>query len=210
MNKNEKIIEAVIDEEKTYFFPRLIAYIIDFIIVLGLCYCVSLVLPVNENHTKYVEEYEQIQTELIDGTITQDEFINKSKDVVYDIDYTNTIHTLSQIVIFILYYVVFQYYNKGQTLGKKLMKIRIVSTNEKNLNINQVAIRALIVDSILINLLLVGLVLFGSRSYYYFASLGLQILDYSVIIIALLMVIFRKDGKGLHDLVAKTKVVNTK
>ena len=210
MNKEEKIIEAVVEEEKTYFFPRLIAYIIDAILVLIICSCVAFVLPANENHEKYVEEYTQIQKDLVDKKITTDEYINKSKDVVYDIDYSNTMATLSQVVVFILYYVVFQYYNKGQTIGKKIMKIKVVSTKDKELSLDQVAIRALIADSILINLLLVGAVLFIGRNYYYFTSLGLQILDYAVIIVALLMVLFRKDGKGLHDLAAGTKVVNTK
>ena len=184
--------------------------IIDAILVLIICSCVAFVLPANENHEKYVEEYTQIQKDLVDKKITTDEYINKSKDVVYDIDYSNTMATLSQVVVFILYYVVFQYYNKGQTIGKKIMKIKVVSTKDKELSLDQVAIRALIADSILINLLLVGAVLFIGRNYYYFTSLGLQILDYAVIIVALLMVLFRKDGKGLHDLAAGTKVVNTK
>ena len=72
---------------------------------------------------------------------------------------------------------------------------------------NQVALRAILVDSVLINLLLVGSVLFMNENYYYYASVSLQGLESLIIIACLLMILFRKDGKGLHDVLAKTKVV---
>ena len=206
MAKKEKVVEAVIEEEKPFFLPRAIAYIIDSIIVFMICLCIGMVLPQDKNHEKYLEEYKQIQTQYMDKKIDRDEYIEKSKGVVYDIDYTNTISSLVNIVVLIGYYVVFQYYNKGMTIGKKAMKLKVVS-EKGNLSMNQVALRAILVDSILINLLLVGSVLFISKDYYYYASVSLQGLESLMIIGCLLMILFRKDGKGLHDVIAKTKVV---
>ena len=209
MKKEEKIVDAIIEEEKPFFFPRLVAYIIDTILVFALMLGVAFILPVNENHKKYMDEYKTIQAELMDGKIKKEEFTSRYKDIVYDLDYTNTLVSLSQTVVFILYFIVFQYYNKGQTVGKKLMGIKVISTKDKQLTLDQMAIHALIADSIIINLLLVASVLFIGREYYYYASLGLQLINYSVIIVALLMIIFRKDGKGLHDVLANTKVIST-
>lgn len=206
--KEDKVIEAVIDEEKPFFFPRFIAFIIDSIIVFIISVALVAVLPANPNHEKYLKELESIQTDMMNKKINASESFNRMKDVVYDVDYTNVLVSLTQVVVFIGYFVIFQYKNKGQTLGKKLMKLKVVSTDTKELNLNQVAVRALICDSIFINLLLVACVLFISRDYYYYASFGLQLLNYGIIIVALFMILFRKDGKGLHDLVAKTKVVN--
>lgn len=212
--KEEKIIEAVIEEkskkDKPYFFPRMIAFIIDIILVSVISTLIVMVIPENENHKKYVEEYEQIQADYIDKKISEKEYINKSKDVVYDIDYTNTPSTIVQVVVLIGYFIVFQFYNKGQTLGKKIMKLRVVSNEDKDLTLNQVAYRAIIVDSILINILMIGAVLFIGRDYYYYTSFGLQGLDALLIIIALVMIIVRKDGRGLHDVIAKTKVISCK
>lgn len=210
MKKEEKIVDAIIEEEKPFFFPRLVAYIIDTILVFALMLGVAFILPVNENHKKYMDEYKTIQAELMDGKIKKEEFTSRYKDIVYDLDYTNTLVSLSQTVVFILYFIVFQYYNKGQTVGKKLMGIKVISTKDKQLTLDQMAIHALIADSIIINLLLVASVLFIGREYYYYASLGLQLINYSVIIVALLMIIFRKDGKGLHDVLANTKVISVK
>lgn len=208
--KEAKVVDAIIEEDKPFFFPRLVAYIIDTVIVFALMLGLAVILPVNENHRKYMDEYETIQAQLIDGKMNKNEFTNRYKDVVYDLDYTNTLVSLSQTVLFILYFIVFQYYNKGQTIGKKIMGIKVVSTKEKDITLNQVAIHSLIANSIIINLLLVASVLFIGREYYYYASLGLQLINYFVIIVALLMIIFRKDGKGIHDVLANTKVISIK
>lgn len=36
-------------------------------------------------------------------------------------------------VVFIGYYIIFAYFNKGQTLGKKLLKIKVVNDKERDL-----------------------------------------------------------------------------
>ncbi len=206
--KKEKIIDAVLDEEKPFFFPRLVAFVLDFLIVYLMMIGIAFVLPANSNHEKYLEEYKTVQTELIEKKLTNKEYTNRMKDLVYDIDYSSTLVTLSQTVVFILYFIVFQFYNKGQTIGKKLMKIKVVSTKGKDLTIDQVAIHSIIANSIVIKILLIASVLFIGKEYYYYASLGLQLLNYFVIIVALLMIIFRKDGKGIHDVLANTKVIS--
>lgn len=206
--KKEKIIDAVLDEEKPFFFPRLVAFALDFLIVYLMMIGIAFVLPANSNHEKYLEEYKTVQTELIEKKLTNKEYTNRMKDLVYDIDYSSTLVTLSQTVVFILYFIVFQFYNKGQTIGKKLMKIKVVSTKGKDLTIDQVAIHSIIANSIVIKILLIASVLFIGKEYYYYASLGLQLLNYFVIIVALLMIIFRKDGKGIHDVLANTKVIS--
>ena len=206
--KEEKIVEAQIDEEKIYFFPRLAAFILDIILVALMSSCITLALPSNDNKDKYQKEYDAIQQDFINKEIELDEYINKSVDVVYDIDYNNVPAMIVEIVVFTGYFAIFQFYNKGQTLGKKIMKIKVVNKDGNETTLNQMVCRALIANSILINLLIVGSVLFVSRSYYFYVSLSLQGLTAIILIVSLVMILIRKDGKSLHDLVCKTKVVN--
>ena len=208
--KEDKVVDAIIEEEKPFFFPRLVAFIIDSILVFLLSLGVAFVLPANEKHDKYVKELEQLQVDHLEIKVLDDEYAEKLKDLVYDVDYTGALVTFTQVIVFIGYFVVFQHKNNGQTIGKKIMKLKVVSTNSKELSLGQVAIRAGICDSIIINFLLVACVLLVGRNNYYYASFGLQLLNYGIIIIALFMILFRKDGKGLHDVLAKTKVVSTK
>lgn len=211
--KKESVVEKVEVEtinksnDKPYFFPRLVAYIIDIMLVSIVCTGILMVIPENKNYDKYMKEYEQIQTDFIEEKIDSEEYLNKSMDVVYDIDYSNVFSMITEVVLIILYFIVFQFYNKGQTFGKKLMKLRVVSTKGDNLTLNQIAYRALIINSILINILILGSLLFLGRDYYYYASLVLQVIGSIIIVVTLMMIFFRKDGRGLHDVIAGTKVI---
>lgn len=208
---SEKIEEALTKEtlknDKPYFFPRLVAYIIDVTLVSIVCSGILFLFPKNENYSKYLKEYQEVQTNFIDNKIEADEYIHKVADITYDIDYSNVLSMIVEVVLLILYFIVFQFYNKGQTFGKKLMKLRVVNNNGNELTLNQVTCRALIIDSILINLFMIAALLFSGRNYYYYASLSLQILSGIIIFVTLMMIFFRKDGRGLHDIVTGTKVI---
>lgn len=208
---SEKIEEALTKEtlknDKPYFFPRLVAYIIDVTLVSIVCSGILFLFPKNENYSKYLKEYQEVQTNFIDNKIKADEYIHKVADITYDIDYSNVLSMIVEVVLLILYFIVFQFYNKGQTFGKKLMKLRVVNNNGNELTLNQVTCRALIIDSILINLFMIAALLFSGRNYYYYASLSLQILSGIIIFVTLMMIFFRKDGRGLHDVVTGTKVI---
>ncbi len=208
---SEKIEEALTKEtlknDKPYFFSRLVAYIIDVTLVSIVCSGILFLFPKNENYSKYLKEYQEVQTNFIDNKIEADEYIHKVADITYDIDYSNVLSMIVEVVLLILYFIVFQFYNKGQTFGKKLMKLRVVNNNGNELTLNQVTCRALIIDSILINLFMIAALLFSGRNYYYYASLSLQILSGIIIFVTLMMIFFRKDGRGLHDVVTGTKVI---
>lgn len=208
---SEKIEEALTKEtlknDKPYFFPRLVAYIIDVTLVSIVCSGILFLFPKNENYSKYLKEYQEVQTNFIDNKIEADEYIHKVADITYDIDYSNVLSMIVEVVLLILYFIVFQFYNKGQTFGKKLMKLRVVNNNGNELTLNQVTCRALIIDSILINLFMIAALLFSGRNYYYYASLSLQILSGIIIFVTLMMIFFRKDGRGLHDVATGTKVI---
>lgn len=208
---SEKIEEALTKEtlknDKPYFFPRLVAYIIDVTLVSIVCSGILFLFSKNENYSKYLKEYQEVQTNFIDNKIEAAEYIHKVADITYDIDYSNVLSMIVEVVLLILYFIVFQFYNKGQTFGKKLMKLRVVNNNGNELTLNQVTCRALIIDSILINLFMIAALLFSGRNYYYYASLSLQILSGIIIFVTLMMIFFRKDGRGLHDVVTGTKVI---
>ena len=208
-DNGKKIEVSVTDNkvQKAFFFPRLIAYIIDILIVSIVASGILMVVPHSENHDKYLKEYEQIQTDFLDSKINTSEFINRSIDVVYDIDYSNVISMIIEVVIIILYFVVFQCYNKGQTLGKKLMHIRVVSNTSEELTVNHYILRSVIINSLLINILIIGMVLFMNKEIYYYASYGLQAAQTILIIVSAFMAMYRKDGRGIQDYLAHTRVI---
>lgn len=211
--KKEEVLEKVVDQkekkyiQKAFFFPRLIAYIVDFLIVTLVVSGILVVLPQSENYNKYLEEYEQVQVDFLEKKITANEYMNYSIEVVHDLDYANVLSMILEVVALILYFVVFQFYNKGQTIGKKLMHIRVVSDTDQELNINNYIIRSIIVNSLLVNILIIGMVLFVDKYVYYYTCYGLQAIQTILIIVSAFMVMYKKDGRGIQDYVAHTKVI---
>ena len=200
-------VEKVEDLEKSYFLPRAIAYLVDILLVGILCAVIISFIPANKNYDKYMEEFKQVQDDFIKDKNVK-KYMDKSVPIVYDIDYSNCASMFVKVTVLLLYFVVFQAYNKGQTVGKKLLKIKIVSTDGNELTVNQIAIRGIIIDSIFINLLIIGALLFSNRDVYYYISLGLQGFEGLLVVVSLIMILFRKDGRGLHDVLAKTQVVS--
>lgn len=191
---------------KAYFLPRFIAYIIDIILVFMVSTLIMTVIPKNSNIEQLQKETKEINEKFTNKEITQKQYIERSKTLIYDYQYANVPYSIVDIVILILYFVIFQFYNKGQTFGKKLMKVRMVSSDESALTMNQLIVRALVLQSILINIALIGAVLF-MKKYYYYTDLSLTLLQSAIILVSVGMVLFRNDGRGIHDMIAKTKVI---
>lgn len=191
---------------KAYFLPRFIAYIIDIILVFMVSTLIMTVIPKNSNIEQLQKETKEIKEKFTNKEITQKQYIERAKTLTYDYQYANVPYSIVDIVISILYFVIFQFYNKGQTFGKKLMKVRMVSSDESALTMNQLIVRALVLQSILINIALIGAVLF-MKKYYYYTYLSLTLLQSAIILVSVGMVLFRNDGRGIHDMIAKTKVI---
>lgn len=212
----ESVIEKVVGKEtnlekkykqKAFFFPRLIAYIIDVIIISLVVSGILMVVPQSENYSKYLEESKQLQTDFMEEKISSSEYMNRLMDVVYDIDYCSVISMIVEVVVIILYFVVFQCYNKGQTIGKKLMHIRIVSNDNSELNVNHYLMRSVIINSLFLDVLIIGMVLFMNRQIYGYFSYVLQGIQVVIIIVSAFMVMYRRDGRGIQDYLGNTKVI---
>lgn len=209
-NENVEVIkkEKVQDtQEKAYFFKRFAAYIIDILIVSLIASLVLLPFPENKNLTKINQEIMTLNQKYLDQKIEVDTYISQSIELSRDASYENVIPTIIELTLIILYFIVFQFYNKGQTLGKKLLHIRVVKEDSSELSMNDLIFRSLIIHSIFINMIALILTLCSTDTVYFYGANALQVLQEFIIIISSFMVIYRKDGRGIHDFVAKTKVI---
>ena len=192
---------------KAMFSQRVLAFLIDLVLLSIICSLITMFVPVNDTATKLYEEQNRVLEGYVDGSVSMEEYVNQMVDLGYDISRQTVIVSIGTIAISLLYYVVYPCYNNGQTLGKKLMKIKIKKTNDTELSMNDLLIRSMINNGILINIINVILVLFLSKNLYLSTSSLVSFIQYLVLIISLIMIAFTNNAQGLHDKVCKTEVV---
>lgn len=192
---------------KAMFSQRVLAFLIDLVLLSIICSLITMFVPVNDTATKLYEEQNRVLEGYVDGSVSMEEYVNQMVDLGYDISRQTVIVSIVTIVISLLYYVVYPCYNNGQTFGKKLMKIKIKKTNDTELSMNDLLIRSMINNSILVNIINVILVLFLSKNLYLSTSSLVSFIQYLVLIISLIMIAFTKNAQGLHDKVCKTEVI---
>ena len=193
-------------------FRRLLAYIIDIIIVAVIASALSSVKIFNPRLEKYGETYDGymtfIEESLKDTSKLQDlQNSPEYKNYVYEIAYYGLYSSIITVIISFLYFVVFQYFTDGQTGGKKLLGIKIVSQKEdKKLSFGQLTIRACIINSVLINIITIICLVALSKASFTKAQNYIEIVEMAIVFISIGMLLYRKDGRGLHDMIAGTVV----
>lgn len=192
---------------KAYTFPRALAFIVDIIIISIITSLLFLPFPQHNNYSKLTNQVQEYATTYSSGQITVNQYLAQVNDISYDVSYQHVPYTIIYIVMTIGYFVVFQYKNNGQTLGKKIFCVKVVSNSDDDLTINNYLIRSLICNSLLINILDLFLIVFINRNNYGYVSTIFSFIQLIVTISSIFMIIYRKDGRGIHDIVANTKVV---
>ena len=194
--------------KKAPFIKRLGAYIIDYILVVILISLISIPFTDSKKTDKIERETLEIIEKYNANEITTDEYVAKYNDVYYRLSRSTGVVTFVTIIVYILYFVVFQLFNKGQTIGKKLLKIKVVSEVD-DLTMNQMIFRSLISNMILLNIINFGLITFGSKNTYTSVSAVLTVIQYIIVLISIILAT-AKEGKTVHDRIAHTRVVNAK
>ena len=193
--------------EKALFIHRLGAFIIDIFLVS----CVASLFSYPFVDSKSVNSLNESAAELIDsytkGNIDIETYADEVKSVTYELAKKQGAVSLITITLTILYFVVYQYKKQGQTIGKQLMKIKVVGSEDQKLTTNNYVIRALIINSILVDLISFTFVVFGDVDAYFYSTAICGFIKYGLLLTCAFMVMWSKSGMGLHDRLAHTMVV---
>lgn len=189
---------------KADFFKRIFAYMIDYFIILLVLSFITANINVGSDIT---EKVNNLTNEYKNGNITIEEYNEEALPLNYELTKRKLPVNVITCVIIIGYYIVFAYFNKGQTLGKKICKIRVVNDKGERASIWNILIRSLFIYGIITTLYsLISINFLDIESFNYSVSV-VSVIESLFIVISLLMMLYKKDGRGLHDIVAKTKVI---
>ena len=196
-------------DKKASFRKRLCAYLIDIFVVSLLASLIVVPFIDAKSVDKLDKNMVEVTEAYLNNEIDEMTFLSESESINYQLAKLTGTLTFVTIIIKMLYFIVFQLYNKGQTLGKSMFGI-CVKSNDEVLTTNQMILRTFIIDGIFYSVVGFALMVFASSSAYFYGNLLFEIIQSIIMIICACMVMFRKVKRGLHDIVSRTSVIEVK
>ena len=187
---------------------RIIAYLIDMFIISLLANIIfSLAFPNNfEKYNEKADEYVERILSFGSADIAEDELM----DMNYTLSKLQAPNLIIKLGLTILYFGILSFMWNGKTLGKKILKIRVVPIKGKKLNPPLYLLRGILITNSLFNLIdIINTSVFKGEMWNGFASM----ISYGKMIMSVMIIgvmIFRDDERGLHDLICRTKVIEEK
>ena len=191
--------------QKAYFFKRVLAYLIDIILVSIVATIIALPFR-TESIEKVDNQIIEVTQKALQGKIKTEAYTTQLNELAYQKAKLDGISNIIIILISVLNFIVYQGITKGQTIGKKLLKIKIVKINGNELTFNDLIFRNLLNNFIFFDILLAVFALIGRKPYIY-GYRSINIVETILLIVSVFMIAIRKDGRSVMDLLTNTMVV---
>lgn len=189
---------------------RIIAYVIDMAIVY-LISSVILTMPIVNYDTKqYLEYYEEYTDVLLSSEELTEETIDKQYTLMYKMSYLAKNSLVVQALVTFGYFGIAAYLMKGQTLGKKIQKIKVVPISGLDMNPHLFILRSAILTNLIPQIASIISIYFLKQSAWITAESIIGNISMMITWALVLVLIFRNDERSLHDLICKTKVIEVK
>lgn len=205
-----------------YVYRRISAFLIDVFLVTFVSTVfssISYVNPFIENYKVAYDEYREIYKSESESVLTNPtiknvvDYSNKMSKQIYKIDYSMLFNNIYYLVFSFLYFVLFAYFTNGQTLGKKLFKLKVVRQDGEKVKLSNLMLRTLLSGSSIfmgVNIIVVIqllLLMISQNQVYFYAILFSSMISYVIEIIGLVL-LFSKEHRSLDDIIGSTKVID--
>ena len=114
------------------------------------------------------------------------------------------------LVVYFGYFVIFNMITKGITLGKKMTGLQIVSTNNEEATFEKYLVRSLVAYGYFIYLIEIIIPYIIPDEFIVKVAGGLSLFMNILQIVVAINVVSNENHLGLHDILAKTKVIDVK
>lgn len=190
---------------------RVLAYLVDMIIIGIIASSLASVKAFNPYYKEYQAAESKLETIMEENQGRINELINDEEviDLSYEITKTGVFVNIYTVGLSLLYFVGFQYITKGKTLGKKLMKIEVISNDKNDVTLLQLLKRSIVINTLVTGTINIILIMAFSKTNYINYSRYIQLLETTLILVSIAFVLYREDGRGLHDLFGGTRVISS-
>lgn len=192
---------------KASFKQRLLAYLVDLIII-GLL--IGIVTTIKEKDEKVLQlrsELHIVEELYVSEDIKFSEYFDRITSINQQIEQECVIYKITNIIAILIYFILLPFFWGGQTLGKRLMKIKVVSIKDEKVSIVSYFIRNTISNGLGYILLVVAFLYLLPAKMYFVCTSILSFIQIILVIISAFMILYRRDKRGLHDILSGTKVI---
>jgi uncharacterized RDD family membrane protein YckC len=195
---------------KPHLYKRVIAYFIDLLIVTLLAGTITVMFTNTKEYDKYTKETIELTEKVLNEEISKEEYEAEYKELSYHLSKSSINVTIITAATTVVYYVIMCYFCHGITLGKFIMKLRIVGNRDEELTIFNYLLRSSIINNLLANV--VTIIMIYSLSKESFINIDSKVGNVFTIlfVFSFIVMMYRDDGRGLHDILGNTKVIDTK
>ena len=186
---------------------RLIAYLFDFFLLFFLLIIVGLLFP-NNDMINLQKEMTTIEQNYLFNVIDQARYYELSFNVMAEMFRESMLTLLLNIMFIIIYFIFIPFINSKQTLGMKIMNIKIASNNGKPITLSDLVLRNVITNGLGYLLLSLGIYYILPSNTFIITVSILGIIQLLLVIISSFMIIYKHDRRGIQDLISNTKVID--
>jgi len=196
---------------KSINLRRICAYLFDLIFISMIASCLSF-LPFlansQKNYQNSLDELYELHEAYTRNEITEQDYELQYIPLSYQLNRDNMSYTILNVALILAYFGVFQWQMRGQTLGKKMLKIRVRAVDaSKEVGFFSYFFRAVILNNVVVTLCQLGVIGFMTADRYYTIYQNINLVGYILLYIIVFFVLIRSDSRGLHDLCCGTIVV---
>jgi len=185
---------------------RIKSFMIDFLILLAFFFLVQVMIPKTDYVKKLEAEQNTIMEDYFAHRIHFQEYVSLYGDVFYESSLEGQTPYLLYLIFMLCYFIVLPFFWKGRTIGCYVCGVQIERFDQGPLHPWQLFIRYSIVFGLgyvfLNNLFLLLL----PSSYYFICISIVAVFQFVLAIFSMMTVIFRKEKRGLHELLSNTEI----
>jgi len=149
------------------------------------------------------------QTEELNTSIAT-RYTSLSNEIMLKIASLNIYELIISIIIYISYFGILQYRLNGQTVGKRLLRIRVINNkdNSKKVSLFKYIIRAILVSSLIFTIIdFIIASITNSVSFYTNVNYYLSMIKYVYELSFIICILIRNDMRSIDDIILGTDVI---
>ena len=167
----------------------------------------------HKNYVSLIDKYyvdSSLSNENYDklGKVLYDDYVDSYKGIYYKMEKYSTFSSVVYLVVIFAYFVFFNIITNGQTLGKKLTRLKIVNSKDENRKVPvwSYIVRALVLYQVISYGTKLIVVNFLDVNMFYNVTSVVDKIESYLMMLIICMIMIRIDGRGLHDMISNTRV----